>query len=43
MKKYMLWLLGVVIWNYGYPGALPVYDIGMAVILKHMFYLNYFN
>jgi len=33
----------VVIWNYGYPGALPVYDIRMAVILKHMFDLNYFN
>jgi|TARA_B100001996_G_scaffold376662_1_gene358206 hypothetical protein len=43
MKKYMLWLLGVVIWNYGYPGALPIYDISMAVVLKHMFDLSYFN
>ena len=43
MKKYMLWLLGVVIWNYGYPGALPIYDINMAVVLKHMFDLSYFN
>ena len=43
MKKYMLWLLGVIIWNYGYPVALPIYDIGMAVVLKHVFDLDYFN
>ena len=43
MKKYMLWLLGVIIWNYGYPVALPINDVGMAVVLKHVFDLDYFN
>ena len=43
MKKYMLWLLGVIIWNFGYPGALPIYDGGMAIILKQVFNLPYFN
>ena len=43
MKKNMLWLLGVIIWNFGYPGALPIYDVGMAIILKQVFNLSYFN
>ena len=43
MKKNMLWLLGVIIWNFGYPGALPIYDVGMDIILKQVFNLPYFN
>ena len=43
MKKNMLWLLGVIIWNFGYPGALPIYDVGMTIILKQVFNLPYFN
>lgn len=38
--KYLVWLLGVILWNYGVPGAKPLYDVGMAIILKHMFDLS---
>jgi hypothetical protein len=40
MNRYML---GIVIWNYGYLGALPMYDVGMTVILKHIFDFKYFH
>ena len=43
MKKNMLWLLGVIIWNFGYPVDLPIYDVCMAIILKQVFNLPYFN
>ena len=43
MKKNMLWLLGVIILNFGYPGTLPIYDVGTAIILKQVFNLPYFN
>ena len=35
--KYLVSLLGVIIWNYGFPGAIPIYDVGVAIILKHIF------
>ena len=35
--KYLVWLLGVIIWNYGFPGAMPIYDVGVAILLKHIF------
>ena len=40
--KYLICLLGVVAWNYSVPGAKPIYDIGMAVFLKHMFEISRF-
>ena len=43
MNNNMLLLLGVIIWNFVYPGALPIYDVGMAIILKQVFNLPYFN
>ena len=35
--KYLVWLLRVITWNYGFPGAMPIYDVGVAIILKHIF------
>ena len=35
--KYLVWLLGVIIWNYGFPGAMPIYDVGVAILFKHIF------
>ena len=32
--KYLFWLLGVIIWNYGFPGAMPIYDVIAAVLLS---------
>jgi len=34
---YCLWLLGLVIWNFGFPSAKPIYDVLMAVGLKYVF------
>jgi len=30
---FWLWLLGVILWNYGFPGARPLYDVIMSVAL----------
>ena len=35
--KYLVWLLGIILWNYSFPSAKPIYDVGMAILLKHMF------
>ena len=35
--KYLVWLLGVIIWNYGFPGAIPIYDVGVAILLNNIF------
>ncbi len=35
-KKYVLWVLGVIIWNYGFPIVPPLYDVIMAMLLKHI-------
>ena len=38
--KYLVWIFGVIVWNYSVPGANPIYDVGMAVVLKHMFEIS---
>ena len=35
--KYLVWLSGVIIYNNGFPGAIPIYDFWVAIILKHIF------
>ena len=34
MKIYIIWLIGVVLWNFGYPAAEPIEDVLAAVILS---------
>ena len=34
MKIYAIWLIGVILWNYGYPEAEPVLDVLAAIILS---------
>tara|TARA_Y100000590_G_scaffold463046_1_gene628759 strand:- start:1504 stop:1644 length:141 start_codon:yes stop_codon:yes gene_type:complete len=34
MKVYIIWLIGVVLWNFGYPLAKPIEDVIAAVILS---------
>jgi len=34
MKVYILWLIGVVVWNFGVPGAAPIQDVIIAIILS---------
>jgi len=34
MKIYLIWLIGVIIWNFGVPNATPIEDVIVAVILS---------
>ena len=34
MKVYIVWLIGVVLWNFGYPMAKPIEDVLAAIILS---------
>tara|TARA_B100001175_G_C19138442_1_gene462406 strand:+ start:419 stop:562 length:144 start_codon:yes stop_codon:yes gene_type:complete len=34
MKVYIIWLIGVILWNFGYPAAKPIEDILAAIILS---------
>tara|TARA_B100001123_G_C15331566_1_gene1031379 strand:- start:3002 stop:3142 length:141 start_codon:yes stop_codon:yes gene_type:complete len=34
MKIYIIWLIGVIIWNYGYPAAKPLEDVIAAIVLS---------
>lgn len=34
MKIYLVWLAGVIIWNYGVPKATPLEDVLVAIILS---------
>ena len=33
-RYWFLWLTLVSVWNFGWPGVLPIYDIIVAVILS---------
>ncbi len=50
MKKieiifWFIWLLLVIIWNYGYPAASPFLDVLVAVLLSifNIFVLKFFK
>ena len=34
MKIYLIWLFGVIIWNFGVPNAAPMEDVIVAIILS---------
>ena len=34
MKIYTIWLIGVIVWNFGYPMAKPLEDVLAAIILS---------
>ena len=34
MKIYIIWLIGVIIWNFGVPEAPPIADVFAAIILS---------
>tara|TARA_B100001250_G_C19236081_1_gene544446 strand:- start:109 stop:249 length:141 start_codon:yes stop_codon:yes gene_type:complete len=36
MKIYIIWLIGVILWNFGYPAAKPLEDVLAAIILSLM-------
>jgi hypothetical protein len=36
MKVYIIWLIGVIIWNFGFPNATPTADVIVAVLLSFL-------
>ncbi len=34
MKVYIIWLIGVILWNFGYPKATPLEDVIVAILLS---------
>jgi hypothetical protein len=36
MKVYIIWLIGVILWNFGFPEARPIEDVLVAIILSFL-------
>tara|TARA_B100001029_G_C15021921_1_gene431114 strand:+ start:340 stop:480 length:141 start_codon:yes stop_codon:yes gene_type:complete len=36
MKVFIIWLFGVILWNFGYPSASPLEDVVVAVLLSFL-------
>ena len=34
MKIYIIWLIGITLWNFGYPNATPIEDVIAAIALS---------
>jgi hypothetical protein len=37
ITTWTIWLILIILWNFGYPEAKPIYDILVAVILSLIF------
>jgi|TARA_X000000368_G_scaffold363605_1_gene308846 hypothetical protein len=36
MKIYIVWLIGVILWNFGFPEAKPFEDVIAAILLSFL-------
>ena len=36
MKIYVIWLIGVIAWNFGVPDAAPIDDVIVSIILSFL-------
>ena len=36
MKIYIIWLAGVILWNFGFPNAQPIEDVIVAILLSFL-------
>ena len=36
MKIYIIWLIGVILWNFGFPNASPIADVIVAILLSFL-------
>ena len=36
MKIYLIWLIGVIIWNFGFPQLSPMEDVLVAIVLSFL-------
>ena len=33
---YAIWLIGIILWNFGFPEARPIEDVLMAIVLSFL-------
>jgi len=38
LKIYFFWLIGFILWDFGFPGTKPIADVGVAVALAIITY-----
>ena len=36
MKVYIVWLIAVITWNFAVPGATPIEDVMVAILLSYL-------
>ena len=36
MKIYIIWLIGVIVWNFGFSNAVPIADVTAAILLSFL-------
>jgi len=36
MKIYIIWLIGIILWNFGFPNAQPIEDVIVAILLSFL-------
>ena len=36
MKIYIILLIGVILWNFGFPNAIPIFDVIAAILLSFL-------
>ena len=36
MKIHLIWLIGVIAWNFGVPNATPIEDVIVAIVLSFL-------
>ena len=36
MKIYIIWLIGVILWNFCFPNAVPIADVIVAILLSFL-------
>jgi len=36
IKIYIVWLIGVIIWNFSFPNAIPLADVIAAILLSFL-------
>ena len=34
LKAYSIWLIGIIVWNFGFPEARPIADVSVAIVLS---------
>ena len=36
MKVYIIWIVGIILWNFGFPEATPIEDVLAAIALSFL-------